>query len=113
MAAEVKVEEGTVFLNKGKRHFDLAPGKDGKARRHAPGTTMAYSAEEAKIHEGYSDLIDVTKVPGQVNVRQVKADNAKLLDENAQLRAQLAALTAAPAPVAEPKWRKKTEAVEA
>lgn len=90
--ADTKAADVTVFLNRGKRHFDLAPGSDGKPRRHAPGATMAYSAEEAKQHEGYPDLIDISKITNQVGMKEVRAENAKLLDENAKLRAQLAAL---------------------
>lgn len=93
MSDNSKKSDGTVtLLNRGQRSYDLANGADGKARRHGPGATMTYSAEEAKRMEGYKELVDITKLPGQVDVTALKAENAKLLAENAGLKAQLEAL---------------------
>lgn len=90
--AEEKKEGSVTFLNRGLRHYDLG-FKDGKPCRHAPGTTMVYTAEEARRAAGYRDLVDITKLPGQVDTGKIKAENAKLQDENSRLRAQLEALT--------------------
>lgn len=87
-------EASTTFLNRGLRIYDLGTGSDGKPRRHLPGTTMAYTEDEAKQHEGYSDLVDVTKMPGTESARKVKADRDRLANENEALKAQLAALSA-------------------
>ena len=88
-----KAAEGTVtFLNRGKRHFNLAKGADGSPRRHSPGTTMVYSAAEAEKSRGYSDLVDISKLPGQVDAVKIKADNERLAADNAALKAQLEAL---------------------
>lgn len=92
MAEKVKEGEGTMFLNKGLRRYDLGVDKDGKARRHDPGATMLYTAEEAKRHEGYSDLIDISKMPASVNAKKLKAENEKLLEEKLALEARIAAL---------------------
>ena len=114
MAAEKKEVEVTVFLNKGLRHYDLGFGVDGKPRRHSPGQTMAYTAEEAARHSGYADLVDVAKMPGVVDVKQLKSENAQLADQNAKLKAQLAALEAKPAKVkVEVKPEPKKEVKEA
>jgi len=89
MSDDKKQEGGSVtFLNRGQRSFDL-----GNGRRHAPGATMAYTLDEAKRMEPYAkELVDITKLPGQVDSAKLKADNAGLLSENAALKAQLEAL---------------------
>lgn len=92
MAEAIKEGAGVVFLNKGMRHFDLAAGADGKPRRHSPGQTMEYSAAEADSHSGYSDLIDISKMPTSVNTKKLAAEKAALVDENAELKARIAAL---------------------
>ncbi len=111
MADEKKSEGSITFLNKSKRHYDLGLGADGKPRRHAPGATMTYTPEEAKRMASYSsDLIDITKLPGSVDVRKLKADNAALLSENAELKKQLAAFEPkAEEPVAEVEDAPKAE----
>jgi len=80
MSDDKKQEGGSVtFLNRGQRSFDL-----GNGRRHAPGATMAYTLDEAKRMEPYAkELVDITKLPGQVDSAKLKADNAGLLSENA------------------------------
>lgn len=93
---EKSVDGSATFLNRGKRHYDLAKGADGQVRRHAPGATMLYSADEVKQMSGYSDLVDISKLPGQVDTGKLKAENARMLAENAALKAQLEALTPAP-----------------
>lgn len=92
MAEEKKESNEVVFLNRGQRHYDLNPDAQGKVRRHSPGTTMLYSAEEAKKAAGYFDLVDISKLPGQVDTNKLKAESAALHNENASLKAQLAAL---------------------
>lgn len=112
--ADDKKESATVtLLNRGKRHYDVI-GPDGKQFRHAPGTTAVYGLEEADKVMGYSDLIDITKMPGQASVRQLKADNETLLKQKAELEAQLASLRAVagsgaeePSPVPERKRKEK------
>lgn len=95
MADTVKIEEGTVvLLNRGRRHYEIGFDAAGKPRRHAPGTAMSYTLEEAKRVAGYMELVDVAKLPGQVNTKAIQAENAKLADENASLKAQLEALQA-------------------
>lgn len=110
MAELTKEVEGTVILlNRGKRHYDIGFDESGKARRHSPGATMVYTAEEAKRVEAYAELVDISKIPGQVNPKAIKAENAKLVDENASLKAQLEALQNKKS---EPKTAKKTEIKE-
>lgn len=92
MAAEKKSDVSVTLLNRGQRHFDVGVDSDGKPRRHAPGSTMVYSAEEAKKMQGYRDIVDLSKLPGAVDTRQLQADNAKLLAESIALKAQLEAL---------------------
>lgn len=92
MSDNKKSDGAVTLLNRGQRSYDLTNGADGKARRHGPGATMTYSAEEAKRMEGYKELVDITKLPGQVDVAALKAENAKLLAENTGLKAQLQAL---------------------
>lgn len=93
--ANDKKSDGTVtLLNRSKRHFDLGLGEDKQPRRHAPGTTMAYTAEEAAKMGAYKDLVDISKLPGQVDTGKLKADNAKLAADNAKLQAQLDAMQA-------------------
>lgn len=111
MAADKKEDGSITLLNKGLRHFDLGADKEGKPRRHAPGTTMSYTAEEAKKHSIYKDLIDISKMPGQVDVRKLKADKEALQDENTRLKAQLEALSTAK--TEKPKKADKPEVVEA
>lgn len=84
------------LLNRGQRSYEVANGADGKSRRHGPGTTMEYSAEEAKKMAGYRDLVDISKLPGQVDVGAIKAESVRLTAENAVLKAQLQALQTAP-----------------
>lgn len=99
MADDKKAEGSVTLLNRGKRSFDLGLDAKGKSKgRHAPGTTHAYTAEEAKRLEGYKELADISKLPGQVDAKALKAENAKLQDENKRLREQLAALEQAPDP---------------
>lgn len=110
MAQEVKKEDGSVtFLNRGSRTFDLGSDKHGKHKRHAPNTTMAYTAEEAARHQGYPDLVDISKLPGQVDRKEAEAENKRLASENEELKKQLAALQ----PPAEPVKAKKKETVAA
>lgn len=114
MADEKKLEKaeapaGTTFLNRGKRHFDIGFHPDGKAKRHSPGTTMAYTAEEAKRHEGYADLIDISKIPGSIDTKRLASDNAKLLAENLALKEQLEALGETKAADKEPKPEKSSK----
>lgn len=97
MADEKKADGRTVALfNKSQRAFDhgLEVGADGKKspRRHMPNTSHLYTAEEAAKLSGYKELIDLSKLPGQIDARKLKEDNAKLSDENARLKASLAAL---------------------
>lgn len=97
MADEKKSAGGSVtLLNKGQRHYDLGNDASGQPRRHAPGTTHTYSAEEAARMVTYRDLVDISKLPGQVDVKKLKVDNDKLLSENARLKEQLAALESRP-----------------
>lgn len=100
-------DKGITLLNRGQRHFDLGAGADKKPLRHSPGATHSYSAEEgAKLAKMYpKELVDISKLPGAVDSRQMKADLDKANAENAALKAQLAALPKAsaleaPAPVA-------------
>lgn len=102
--AEKEKEGSVTLLNRGQRHFDVGTGTDGKPRRHSPGTTFTYSADEAKRLSGYRELVDISKLPGQVDTAKLKAENAKLLDENKRLREQLIALQA---PKDEPKPSKE------
>lgn len=93
---EPKIVDGIVFLNRSKRKFDLgftADAKGNKAPRiHMPGATMLYTREEAERMSIYKELIDISKLPGQVDARKLKSENAKLVEENAKLKSQLAAL---------------------
>ena len=77
-------------VNNGKRHYDVL-GVDGKPARHSPGAVLEYT-EESFAKLGYEDLVDITKLPGQVNLAALKADNAALKAENEKLKADLAAL---------------------
>lgn len=90
---EEKRDEGSVtLLNRGLRHFDLGADAKGKPLgRHSPGATHTYTAEQAKRLEGYKELVDIAKLPGQVDAKKLKEENAKLKDENARLREQLLA----------------------
>lgn len=81
------------LLNRGQRSYEVAGTEPGKTRRHAPGATMDYTAEEAGKLGMYKELVDITKLPGQIDAAKTKADNAKLLADNAALKAQLEALT--------------------
>lgn len=97
MAEKDKKADGSVtLLNRGRRHFDLGKGQNGSPRRHSPGTTMAYTAEEAGRMAGYQDLVDISKLPGQVNAAKLKSDNDKLTADNEALKARLDALESAP-----------------
>lgn len=90
--AEKKSEPKLIsLLNKGKRHFD---GLDaaGKPRRHSPGEVHSYSPEGAKLLEGYKELADISKLPGTIDAAKLESDNKSLNDENARLKAELAAL---------------------
>ena len=100
--ATLEKDETVVTLyNKGKRRYLLAlDPKTSKPIFHEAGTSRAYTAKEAAEHEGYPDLIDVTKMPGQEDARKTKADKERLEKENEALRAQLAALV--PATAADP-----------
>ncbi len=80
------------LLNRGKRSYDLGQGADGQPRRHVPGAMMVYSAEEAARMSGYTELVDISKLPGQIDVSQLKTENVNLQAENAALKAQLEAL---------------------
>ena len=92
MADEKKSEQKLIsLLNRGKRHFDgLDP--EGKPRRHSPGEVHSYTAEGAKQLEGYKELVDISKLPGSVDASKLADDNKSLNDENARLKAELAAL---------------------
>lgn len=93
MSNEKKSDGGVTLLNRGQRAYEIGDGTAlGKVRRHAPGTTMTYSIEEAEKMGQYKELVDISKLPGQVDVGQLKADNAKMLSENAALKAQLESL---------------------
>lgn len=95
MADDKKKDDGVVtLLNRGKRHYDVI-GLDGKPTRHAPGATMTYGKDEAEKLVGYSDLIDITKLPGQVNARALRAENETLKAEKERLEKQIAAMTQA------------------
>lgn len=97
-----KVTEGSVtLLNRGKRHFEIALDAAGKPIRHAPGVAMVYSAADAKRASAYKELVDLSKMPGAVDAKKLKADNTKLADENAKLKAQLEALAPKPEKVKE------------
>jgi hypothetical protein len=99
MPEEVKKEvvkddrPSITFLNRGSRTFDLGIGADGKPRLHIKGSTMVYTAVEADQHQGYPDLVDISKLPGVVDQTAIKDENAKLAAENAELKKQLAGLT--------------------
>lgn len=108
MASDKKAADGSVtFLNKGKRHYDTI-GEAGEKLRHAPGATMTYSAEQAARMAQYKDLIDITKLPGQVNAAELRAESARLKADNEALKARLEALE--PAKAEEPKEEAKEEA---
>lgn len=118
MAEEKKSSgDGSVtFLNRGKRHYDLGNDAAGKPRRVAPGSTVLCSAEDAKRLSIYRDLVDISKLPGQVDARKLKAENEKLADENTRLKAQLLALpkeVEAEKPAPKEKKNKEKEAVAA
>lgn len=105
---EEKAEARTVSLfNRGPRTFDLglSVGQDGKAspRRHLPGASHAYTPTEAAKMSTYKDLVDLSKLPGQVDTKKLAGENAKLLAENASLKEQLAALAPKEEPVKDPK----------
>ncbi len=80
------------LMNRGRRVYDHGFDEKKKERKHWPGSVMTYTAEEAKKFEGYKDLVDVSKLPGQVDVSAIKADNSSLKSENEKLKAELAAL---------------------
>lgn len=103
--ADDKKDGSVTLLNRGQRWFDIGVGADKKPRRHGPGTTMTYSAEEAKRVEGYKDLMDITKLPGSLDAKKLKAENNQLSDENKRLKEQLAALSAPK--VEEPRKKEK------
>lgn len=92
MAEEKKSEGSTALLNRGKRHFDVIA--QGKPSRHSPNATMVYTADEATKLSGYPELVDISKLPGQVDSRKLKADNEQLKKDKEALEAQLAALKA-------------------
>lgn len=109
MADEKKSEGLVTLLNKGARVWDHGfEEKGGKkvARKHLPGTTMTFTAEEAKKLDGYKELVDITKLPGQLDLKKVIAENTKLLDENKRLREQLLALQSKSDESGEDKGRK-------
>lgn len=88
---------GATLINTGKRTYDLGPAESDEKkspRQHRPGTTFFYSASELVRMAPYvgKELMDITKLPGQVDVRKLKEENARLLDENRRLREQVAAL---------------------
>lgn len=107
-------DAGTItLLNKGARHFDLGyeqlvvDGKlqfrednktpipdDTKPRKYAPnGTVTLPLAEGQRLAKMYpKELIDLSKLPGAVDVGALKADAAKLKAENEELKAKLASL---------------------
>ena len=107
--ADEKDEAFVTYLNRGKRKFDLGFDENRKPKYHLPGTTMSYTEEQAKLHEGYADLVDVTKMPGQENARKVRADRDALKKENDELKAQLAALSA-PKELAAPEGEEQASA---
>lgn len=88
-----KKDGNVTLLNRGKRHFDFGKGADGKVRVLAPGAMLSFSLEEAAKLSGYKELVDISKLPGQVDTEALKADNAKLLAEKKELEAKLASLT--------------------
>lgn len=114
MAPAATADVGTVtLLNKGQRHFDLGyeqlVGEDGKPqfyedgkpipdkdkpRKYAPNNTITLPAKEgAKLAAKYpKELVDLSKIPGAVDVGALKGEAAKLKAENEALKAQLAAL---------------------
>ena len=114
------------LLNKSSRHFDLGYeqliGEDGtpqfqadgktpipdttKPRKYAPNGTITLPLKDGlKLAKMYpKELVDLSKLPGAIDVGALKADAAKLKAENDDLKRQLAALPkveAASAPVAE------------
>ena len=114
------------LLNKSSRHFDLGYeqliGEDGtpqfqadgktpipdttKPRKYAPNGTITLPLKDGlKLAKMYpKELVDLSKLPGAIDVGALKADAAKLKAENDALKAQLAALPkveVASAPVAE------------
>ena len=87
-------EKKTVtLLNRGLRHF-VGVNAEGKAIRQAPGTTAVYTEEQVKSL-GYADLVDISKLPGQVDTSKLKSENERLAAEKAALEAKVAALEAA------------------
>lgn len=92
MPKEEKTIGSITFLNRGKRRFHIGFDADKKPVIHMPGFTMLYTAEQAEAHQGYADLIDISKLPGQVNTKQLESDNKRLLAEKESLEKQLAAL---------------------
>lgn len=110
MADEKKDEGSVTLLNQGQRSYDLGLDEKGKHRGvHKPGTAHVYTAAEAAKLAPYRELVDVAKLPGQLDARALKAENNKLKQENEQLRKQLLALPPAevPAPEAEKSKVKK------
>lgn len=92
MADEKKSEPKLIsLLNRGKRHFDGLDA-EGKPRRHSPGEVHSYTVEGAKLLDGYKELVDISKLPGSVDASKLADDNKSLNDENARLKAELAAL---------------------
>ena len=112
-AKEASQDESVTFLNRGQRSYDLGNDAAGKPRYHRPGTTMAYTAAEAARHEGYSDLIDISKMPGTESARKVKDDRDALAAENTALKAQLAALNPSTEKEPVPEASAKSEKAEA
>lgn len=98
---EAKAEDRSVSLfNRGKRTFDLGleSGKDGKKspRRHAPGESHLYTPSEAAKMSIYKEIVDLSKLPGQLDAKKLKSENEKLADENKKLKDQLASLQPKP-----------------
>ena len=92
MAEEKKVETLSL-LNRGQRSFALPPIA-GKPQFHLSGQFYAYPLEEAKklLAMYPKDLVDATKLPGAVDTKPLKDENAALKAENLALKEQLAAL---------------------
>lgn len=110
MSSEKK--DGSVtLLNRGKRHYDFGKDAQGNERVLAPGAMMSFTAEDAAKLSGYKELVDISKLPGQVDTTALKAENQRLQDEKAKLEAQLASLAPAPAEEPKAKGKKREESV--